>query len=72
VAIQGIRQPGSSFKPIIYAAAFRNGATPDTVVVDEPVNYNGYAPNNYDGRFRGPLTLRSALAQSLNIRRLKY
>ncbi|HOS88173.1 MAG TPA: PBP1A family penicillin-binding protein [Candidatus Pacearchaeota archaeon] len=71
VAVQGVRQPGSSFKPIIYAAAFRNGATPDTVVVDEPVNYNGYAPNNYDGRFRGPLTLRSALAQSLNIPAIK-
>lgn len=71
VAVQGIRQPGSSFKPIVYATAFRNGATPDTIVVDEPVNYDGYAPNNYDGRFRGALTLRSALAQSLNIPAIK-
>ncbi|HNY36210.1 MAG TPA: transglycosylase domain-containing protein [Candidatus Pacearchaeota archaeon] len=71
VAVQSIRQPGSSFKPIIYATAFRNGATDSTIVVDEPVNYNGYAPNNYDGRFRGALTIRSALAQSLNIPAVK-
>ena len=71
VATQAIRQPGSSFKPIVYATAFRNGATDATIVVDEPVDYNGYAPNNYDGRFRGALTLRSALAQSLNIPAVK-
>ncbi|MFA5431335.1 MAG: PBP1A family penicillin-binding protein [Candidatus Paceibacterota bacterium] len=71
VAIQSIRQPGSSFKPIVYATAFRNGATDNTIVVDEPVNYDGYAPNNYDGRFRGALTIRSALAQSLNIPAVK-
>ncbi len=71
VAVQSIRQPGSSFKPIIYATAFRNGATDTTIVVDEPVNFNGYAPNNYDGRFRGALTIRSALAQSLNIPAVK-
>ncbi|MFA5087004.1 MAG: PBP1A family penicillin-binding protein [Candidatus Paceibacterota bacterium] len=71
VAVQAIRQPGSSFKPIVYATAFRNGATDTTTVVDEPVNYNGYAPNNYDGKFRGILTLRSALAQSLNIPAVK-
>ncbi|MFA5013292.1 MAG: PBP1A family penicillin-binding protein [Candidatus Paceibacterota bacterium] len=71
VAVQAIRQPGSSFKPIVYATAFRNGATDTTIVVDEPINYGGYAPNNYDGRFRGALTLRSGLAQSLNIPAVK-
>jgi 1A family penicillin-binding protein len=71
VAVQGLRQPGSSFKPIVYAEAFRKGATDQTTVVDAPVNYGGYSPNNYDGRFHGTLTLRQTLAQSLNIPAVK-
>jgi 1A family penicillin-binding protein len=71
VAVQGLRQPGSSFKPIIYAEAFRKGATDQTLILDAPVNYNGYSPNNYDGRFHGLLTLRETLAQSLNIPAVK-
>jgi len=73
VATDGLgRQPGSSFKPFVYAEAFRKGATPDTVVVDELTDFGvwgteHYIPQNYDGRFRGPVTLRNALAQSLNI-----
>jgi membrane carboxypeptidase/penicillin-binding protein len=70
------RQPGSAFKPFVYATAFKKGYTDKTIVVDEPTNfgiYGGkpYMPQNYDGRFRGPVTLRSALAQSLNVPSVK-
>ncbi|MDD5098182.1 MAG: transglycosylase domain-containing protein, partial [Candidatus Pacebacteria bacterium] len=70
------RQPGSSFKPFVYAEAFRKGATGETIVVDEPTNFGiwggkPYEPQNYDGRFRGPVTLRNALAQSLNVPAVK-
>lgn len=65
-------QPGSSFKPIAYAAAFTKGWNGATVVDDKPMRVpqdNGtvYEPKNYDGTFRGPVTLRRALANSLNI-----
>jgi 1A family penicillin-binding protein len=78
------RQPGSAFKPLVYAAAFEKGYTPDTVVFDlqtqfstacAPDNFtseNGcYSPVNYDGKHRGPVSLRNALAQSLNIPSVK-
>jgi 1A family penicillin-binding protein len=70
------RQPGSSFKPFVYAEAFKKGATPDTVVVDELTDFGiwggeHYIPQNYDGRFRGAVTLRNALAQSLNVPAVK-
>lgn len=77
VATDGLgRQPGSSFKPFVYAEAFRKGATPDTIVVDELTDFGvwgteHYIPQNYDGRFRGPVTLRNALAQSLNVPAVK-
>jgi membrane peptidoglycan carboxypeptidase len=76
VATQGNRQPGSSFKPFVYAEAFRKGATDQTVVIDEPTNFGvwggkSYEPQNYDGRFRGAVTLRNALAQSLNVPAVK-
>ncbi|MDD4531118.1 MAG: PBP1A family penicillin-binding protein [Candidatus Pacebacteria bacterium] len=77
VATDGLgRQPGSSFKPFVYAEAFRKGATPDTVVVDELTDFGvwgteHYIPQNYDGRFRGPVSLRNALAQSLNVPAVK-
>ena len=77
VATDGLgRQPGSSFKPFVYAEAFRKGATPDTVVVDELTDFGvwgteHYIPQNYDGKFRGPVTLRNALAQSLNVPAVK-
>ncbi len=65
------RQPGSAFKPFVYATAFQKGYTDNTTVVDEEVNFgtpmNPYIPRNYDGRFRGEVTLRTALAQSLNV-----
>ncbi|MDD5110455.1 MAG: PBP1A family penicillin-binding protein [Patescibacteria group bacterium] len=66
------RQPGSSFKPIVYAAAFRKGYTPDTVLYDVVTpfkNYDGttYEPKNYTLKEYGPVTMRQALAGSLNI-----
>jgi penicillin-binding protein 1A len=60
------RQPGSSFKPFIYLTAIERGLTPDTVRDDSPVNYKGWTPENYDRGYRGPVTLRDALALSLN------
>ena len=77
VATQGNRQPGSSFKPFAYAEAFSKGYDPDTTLVkDEYTNFGFYGdkeyiPQNYDGRFRGWITLRSALNQSLNIPAVK-
>lgn len=71
------RQPGSSFKPFAYATAFEKGYQPETKILDAPTNFgtNGggrpYIPNNYDGRFHGMLTMREALAQSLNVPAVK-
>jgi 1A family penicillin-binding protein len=74
VALRG-RQPGSAFKPFVYATAFKKGFNDKTVVVDEPTNFgtaaNPYIPQNYDGLFRGPVTLRQALGQSLNVPSVK-
>lgn len=66
------RQPGSSFKPIVYAKAFLNGYAPATVIYDTPTNFgNNYRPQNYDGTFSGPMSIRRALGQSRNIPALK-
>ncbi len=73
------RQPGSSFKPIVYAAAFNKGYTPDTVVFDLKTQFSTncvsdttcYSPDNYDGKFAGPISFRDALAQSKNIPSVK-
>ncbi len=82
------RQPGSSFKPFIYATAFNEGFTPDTVLFDLPTEFQTtcnaygkalpghnqsdcYMPDDYDGKFRGPMSLRNALAQSVNIPAVK-
>lgn len=83
------RQPGSAFKPFVYATAFKKGYTPDTVVFDletqfetgctpegEPISPTDdldicYTPVNYDNIYRGPVTLRNALAQSINIPAIK-
>jgi 1A family penicillin-binding protein len=69
-----LRQPGSSIKPITYATAFQRGDFhPGSIVPDLPVRYESdggyppYIPRNYDGRFHGPVTIRSALANSFNI-----
>ncbi len=69
------RQPGSAFKPFVYATAFQQGYTDETIVNDELTNFgtpqNPYTPRNYDGLFRGPISLRNALAQSLNVPAVK-
>ena len=66
------RLPGSSFKPIVYAAAFLQGYAPSSVVYDVRTKFGGwYAPENYDGKVRGPITMRGALASSLNIPAVK-
>ncbi len=70
------RQPGSSFKPIVYTAAFKKGYTPQTVLYDVVTtfkNYDGkdYEPHNYDLKEHGPVTIRQALAGSLNIPAVK-
>jgi 1A family penicillin-binding protein len=82
------RQPGSAFKPFVYAEAFIKGYQPETVVFDLPTEFSTicnpdgtpkfgddiskcYMPKNYDGKYRGPVSLRSALAQSLNIPAIK-
>ncbi len=72
-ATQAMRQPGSSFKPIVYAAALDNGYTPSSVVLDAPLSIeqgNGQAawsPENYEGKFFGPSTLRFGLEHSRNV-----
>lgn len=72
-ATQAYRQPGSSFKPFVYAAALDNGYTPASVVLDGPleVNQGGslgvWAPKNYSGKFSGPSTLRYGIEQSRNV-----
>lgn len=82
------RQPGSSFKPFIYATAFKEGYTPETALFDVPTEFSTgcnpygiaypgyrqsdcYMPRNYDGGFRGPMNLRNALAQSINVPAVK-
>ena len=70
-ALQAKRQPGSSFKPIIYSAALEAGLTELSVVQDGPLSFRlaggkVWAPQNYDNKFHGPVTLRTALAHSLN------
>lgn len=82
------RQPGSAFKPFVYATAFKNGLTPETVVFDLKTEFNPscnpdgtpqpggdekkcYHPENFDNIFRGPISLRESLAQSLNVPSVK-
>lgn len=65
-AVQAKRQPGSSFKTFVFAAAIEQGLDPDTVRYDEPITISGWKPKNYDETYTGAVTLRSAFAQSLN------
>ncbi|MDP4612200.1 MAG: penicillin-binding protein 1A [Limnohabitans sp.] len=71
---QAWRQPGSSFKPFIYSAALEKGISPATMVNDEPMFFDGgvtggqpWEPKNYDGKFDGPMSLRTGLAKSKNM-----
>jgi len=66
-AILAQRQPGSAFKPFVYLAAIENGMTPATIVDDSPVTFGTWSPVNYTGKFSGPVTLRKALENSLNV-----
>lgn len=74
-AIQAKRQPGSAFKPIVYAAALDKGYTPITTIVDAPISFKigdkTWSPQNYNEKFMGPVTLRKALALSRNIISIK-
>lgn len=65
-AAQALRQPGSSFKAFVYAAALEEGFTPGTVRVDQQVTIAGWSPENYTKRYRGPMTIREALKHSIN------
>lgn len=65
---QAVRSPGSTLKPLVYGLAFSDGlAHPETLLNDRPEDYGGYAPQNFDGYFRGPVTAREALQASLNL-----
>ncbi len=70
---QALRQPGSSFKPIIYASALDKGYTEASILIDSPISYNdhsgrgAWSPSNYDRQFWGPIPLRKALIHSRNV-----
>ncbi len=71
-ATQALRQPGSSFKPFVYITAIENGMTSDGIINDSPISFRGakpgqkWIPHNYDGKYYGSVTLKTALAKSLN------
>jgi penicillin-binding protein 1A len=65
-ATSALRQPGSSFKPFVYTAAMMNGFTPESVVRDAPICIGDWCPRNYAGRYRGPVSLTTALVKSIN------
>lgn len=78
VAAQGLRQPGSALKPFTYLLAMEAGYTPETVLFDVPTEFDAsgnpaksYRPENFDNHFRGPVNLRNALSQSINIPAVK-
>ncbi len=76
VATQGLRQPGSAIKPFAYITAFKKGYTPNTIVFDLETDFDTtkekpYVPQNFDETFRGPINLRNALAQSINVPSVK-
>jgi penicillin-binding protein 1A len=65
-ATQALRQPGSAFKLFVYLAAMRSGWTPDSIIEDKPITIGDWSPENHDGVFRGPITLREAFSRSSN------
>ncbi|HXX56888.1 MAG TPA: penicillin-binding protein 1A [Thermodesulfovibrionales bacterium] len=71
-ATQALRQPGSAFKPFVYLTAIREGMTVNDMILDAPLSFHGaapgqiWSPKNYDGKYHGPVTLKTALAKSLN------
>jgi penicillin-binding protein 1A len=76
-AVQSHRQPGSAFKPLLFAAGLENGYTPSTIIIDSPEALGGvdaalnWKPRNYDGKFKGPITFRNSLEQSRNVPTIK-
>ena len=77
VVTQSLRQPGSAIKPITYLTAIRKGWTASSLIMDAPVVFPGgpgqkdYAPNNYNGKFNGPMSLKEALGNSINTTAVK-
>lgn len=63
---QALRQPGSAFKPFVFLAGLEHGLTPDSRMNDAPLRVEGWAPRNYGGRYYGEVTLREAMARSMN------
>ncbi len=75
-ATQALRQPGSTFKPVVYADAVQNGRPPSYIIDDSPLTVpqgggSDWTPQNYDGKFEGPIMMRRALYQSRNIAAIK-
>jgi penicillin-binding protein 1A len=75
-ATQAMRQVGSTFKPIVYSTAFESGMTPDSSISDTPISFTDalgrtWRPGNYDGKFKGSITIRQALTESRNIPTIK-
>ncbi len=68
---QAMRQPGSAFKPFIFATAFEYGFTPDDIIVDEPIEFSGWSPENYKKEYLGEITLEQAFAKSINTAAIK-
>ena len=66
-AVDALRQPGSSFKPYVYATALANGFKPSSIVVDSPVCIGNWCPHNYAGSFSGAVTLTQAITHSINV-----
>ncbi|MGJ4856732.1 transglycosylase domain-containing protein [Labrys sp. La1] len=66
-ATDALRQPGSSFKPFVYATALMNGFTPKSIVVDSPVCIRNWCPQNFGHKFSGPITLTQAITRSINV-----
>ena len=66
-ATQAERQTGSSFKPYVYTTAVEDGLTPQDTIVDRPISFGNYVPHNYDGKFKGRISLLEAFADSRNI-----
>tara|TARA_B100000925_G_C22009212_1_gene475309 strand:+ start:679 stop:3234 length:2556 start_codon:yes stop_codon:yes gene_type:complete len=76
-ALQSVRQPGSAFKPFVYAAGIKYGFTPSTLLIDSPESLDAgdhsvfWKPRNYDGKYLGPITLRTSLEKSRNVTTIK-